>query len=164
MTIPQHIAAQFRAVYFGGNWTVSNLKEQLADVSWQQATTALHGCNTIATLVNHLHYYVRALTGVLQGGPLDAKDAYSFAHPPISSAEEWEAFLAPIWEEAEQFAALVEQFPEERLDENFLDGKYGSWYRNLTGIIEHCHYHLGQIAVLKKMHRSSAVSPAQASF
>ena len=29
--------------------------------------------------------------------------------------------------------------------------KYGNYFRNLTGIIEHLHYHLGQIVLIKKL-------------
>ena len=36
MNLPFQIAKHFREVYFGGNWTSSNLKDNLADVDWQQ--------------------------------------------------------------------------------------------------------------------------------
>jgi len=32
-----------------------------------------------------------------------------------------------------------------------MEEKYGNYYRNFHGIIEHCHYHLGQIVLIKKM-------------
>ncbi len=41
--------------------------------------------------------------------------------------------------------------PESRLWDDFADAKYGNCYRNLQGIIEHCHYHLGQVVVVKKL-------------
>lgn len=147
----QQIAQHLRAVYFGGNWTASNLKQQLADVNWQQATTQVYGLNTIATLVFHMSYYVSAVTKVLRGGPLDAKDKYSFDHPPIASETDWQQFLSQVFADAETFAKLIEQMPDDRLHEDFLDGKYGNYYRNLHGIIEHLHYHLGQVVVIKKI-------------
>jgi hypothetical protein len=52
---------------------------------------------------------------------------------------------------AETFAGLVEQLPDAILLENFTDGKYGNNYRNLHGVIEHTHYHLGQIVLVKKI-------------
>lgn len=148
---PQHIAKHLREVYFGGNWTASNLKDQLADVTWQQAVTQVATCNTIATLVYHMTYYVREVTKVLQGGPLEAKDKFSFEHPPIASQADWDHFLEQIWKEAEKFADLIEQLPENKVWEDFSDKKYGIYYRNLHGIIEHLHYHLGQVVVLKKI-------------
>ena len=151
MTIPSHIACHLREVHFGGNWTDVNLKAQLADVTWQQATTRVHSINTIAALVYHMNYYVRSVTNVLHGNPLDAHDKLSFDLPPISSQNDWENLLAKTWSDAETFASLIEQLPESRLWDDFSDNKYGIYYRNLHGIIEHCHYHLGQIVLIKKL-------------
>ena len=160
MTLAAQIAKHFRDVHFGGNWTSVNLKDSLANVTWQQATTRLGSLNTIAILVFHMNYYVSAVMKVLQGGPLDAKDKYSFELTPITSQEEWEALVNKALSEAEQFAALIEQLPESKFAETFIDEKYGTYYRNLAGIIEHTHYHLGQIVIIKKLlHEKEAKSP-----
>jgi uncharacterized damage-inducible protein DinB len=156
MSLTAQIAKHFREIHFGGNWTTSNLKDQLADVTWQQATTKVYSFNTIATLVYHTNYYVSAVLKVLQGESLNAKDEYSFAHPPINSQEDWENLLNKAWAEAESFASLVEQLPESKLLEDFTDKKYGNYYRNLHGIIEHTHYHLGQIVLIKKIIAANA--------
>lgn len=150
-TLAKQIAKHFREIHVGGNWTCSNLKDQLKDVTWQQATTQVHGLNTIATLVFHMNYYVAAILKVLQGEELNAKDEYSFAHPPINAEEDWQAMLDKTFTEAEQMALLLEQLPEEKIWANIGDEKYGIWYRNIHGIIEHSHYHLGQVAVIKKI-------------
>jgi hypothetical protein len=151
MNLTAQIAKHFREVHFGGNWTSSNLKEHLADVTLQQATTKVYSFNTIAILVYHMNYYVSAVLKVLQGAPLDAKDKYSFDHPPILCQEDWEELLNKIWTDAENFASLIEQLPESKLSETFSDEKYGNYYRNFHGIIEHTHYHLGQIVLIKKI-------------
>jgi len=151
MNLTKQIAKHFREIYFGGNWTASNLKDQLADVTWEQATTQVYSFNTIATLVFHINYYVSAVLKVLEGGPLDADDQYSFDYAPIQSSEEWQKMLDKTWAEAEKFANLVEQLPDTKLWENIADAKYGNYYRNLHGIIEHSHYHLGQIVLIKKI-------------
>ena len=46
---------------------------------------------------------------VVQGGPLDAKEKYSFDHPPIVSKEDWEGLLEKTWTDAENLAAATEQ-------------------------------------------------------
>lgn len=145
------IAKHFREVHFGGNWTSVNLKENLKELTWQQATTKIYSFNTIAILVYHMNYYVSAILKVLQGEPLNAHDKYSFDHPPILSQEDWEKLLNKTWLDAEKFASLVEQLPESRLWETFSDEKYGNYYRNIHGVIEHIHYHLGQIVLIKKL-------------
>lgn len=153
MNTPAQIARHFRDVHFGGNWTCVNLKDSLSDITWQEAVTKLHNLNTIVALAYHINYYVSAVLKVLQGGELDAHDRYSYAHPEIGSQAGWEALLNKMWTEAEAFAVLVEQLPEEKLSSFFSQEKYGTYYRNLHGIIEHSHYHLGQIVVIKKMLR-----------
>ncbi len=153
MSLTKQIAKHLREVYFGGNWTTSNLKEHLADVTWQQATTTteVYSLNTIATLTFHLNYYVSEVSKVLKGEPLAANDKYSFDHPPIESAADWAAFLEKVWRDGENFAKLIEQLPDEVLLKDFTDKKYGIYFRNLHGIVEHIHYHLGQIVVIKKI-------------
>ncbi len=151
MNLPAQIAKHFRDVYFGGNWTSVNLKETLTDVTWEQATTKVYTFNTIGTLVYHMNYYVTVVSKVLQGEPLNAKDKYSFEHPPILSQPDWENLLANTWADAQKFARLIEELPENKLSETFFDEKYGNYYRNMHGIIEHVHYHLGQIVLIKKI-------------
>jgi hypothetical protein len=154
MHLIAQIAKQFREVYFGGNWTAVSLKENLEGLTWQQATTKVYSFNTIASLLCHMNYYVRQVLKVLAGGSLDASDKYSFDHPPILSQEDWGKLLETIWTDAENFARQVEQLPEQNLWENFADGKYGNYYRNIQGVTEHVHYHLGQIVLIKKILRA----------
>ena len=151
MNLTAQIAKHFRDVHFGGNWTSVNLKETVQNVTWEQAITKLHSFNTIAVLVYHIHYYVDVVSKVLEGEPLTAKDKYSFDLSPIQSEQDWQDLLNKTWTSAEKFAVLLEKFPEERLKDTFMDEKYGNYYRNFHGIIEHTHYHLGQIVLLKKL-------------
>jgi hypothetical protein len=151
MKTTAQIAKHFRELHFGGNWTGSNMKEQLTDITWQQATTEVYQFNTIATLVYHTGYYVDAVLKVFQGESLNAKDEYSFSHPPIQSQQDWNDLLEKTWKNAELFADHIEQLSDDLLDEYFKDQKYGTYYRNLHGIIEHTHYHLGQITLIKKI-------------
>lgn len=151
MNLPAQIAKLFREVHYGGNWTAVNLKESLAYVTWQQATTKVYSFNSIAALVFHTNYYVSAVLKVLRDEALNASDKYSFDHPSINTQEDWEKLLNKTWTDAESFAIALEQLPESTLWENFSNEKYGNYYRNIHGIIEHCHYHLGQIILIKKI-------------
>src|SRR5258706_11206890 len=116
MNLTGQIAKLFRDVHYGGNWTSVNLKENLADITYQQATTKVYSFNTIAALVYHMNYFVIACTKVLQGGPLDAHDKYSFDLPPIRSQEDWESLVSKTFTDAENFARLIEQLPESKLE------------------------------------------------
>ncbi len=131
MNLTSQIAKHFRDVFFGGNWTSSNIKHHLSDLTWQQAITQVYSFNTIAILVYHMNYYVSAVLNVLHGKTLDAKDIYSFDLPPIHSAEDWDNLLSKTWREAEEFASMIEQLPEHKIWETFTDEKYGTYYRNI---------------------------------
>ena len=158
-SISIQLAKHLREVHFGGNWTFSNLKEQLSDVSWEEAQTQVYGLNTIHTLLVHCTYYVGTITRVLQGGELNSSDKESFVHPPLHSQKEWEELKDKAWADAEVLAALIEKLPDTKLAEVFKDPKYGTTYRNLAGLIEHFHYHLGQMALIKKIIRAGEQQP-----
>ncbi len=66
MNMTGQIAEHLREVYFGGNWTSVNIKDNLVDISWQQATTQVYSFNTIAALVYHINYYISAVLNVLK--------------------------------------------------------------------------------------------------
>lgn len=151
MQLPQQLADQLREVLLNGNWVATNLNTQLSDVNWQQATASIGPHNTIAALAFHINYYIAGVLQVLEGGPLDIRDKYSFDLPPINSQEDWEQLLQKIWNDAARFAQRVEELPEATLWQGFVDEKYGNYYRNIQAMIEHSYYHLGQIAILKKL-------------
>ncbi len=151
MNLAAQIAKLFKDFYYGDNWTGVNFKETLADVTWQQATAKVYSFNTIAALVFHMNYYVSAVLKVLEEETLYASDKYSFDVPLILSQQDWEKLLNKTWADAEKFAKLVEQLPEKKLWEIFSDEKYGNYYKNIHGVIEHCYYHLGQIVLIKKI-------------
>ena len=155
MNHTQQLAKHFREVHSGGNWTWSNLQENLKDVTWEEAVTKVQGFNTIAALAYHIHYFVAVALKVLQGGPLIGKDSESFDHPPVESEKDWQQLLGKMWADAQSFADALEKLLDEKLFETFGQEKYGTYYRNMLGIIEHSHYHLGQIALIKKMVRKA---------
>lgn len=152
MSTTLQLAKRFREVLLDGKWIANtNFKDQLSDVTWEQATTKIDSLNTIAMLTFHIDYYIAGLVNVFEGGDLEIKDKFSFDLPPIESQQQWENLLNKIWQDSEKFATLLEQMPDSKLNEVFVDEKYGTYQRNIDGIIEHCYYHLGQIALIKKM-------------
>lgn len=151
MQYTKQIAKHLNEVYNGGNWTWVNLHDTLKDVTWQQATAKVQDMNTIAVLTYHIGYYVAAILNVLRGNPLDSKDELSFNHPPINSEADWQAMCNTIKDNWHALVAAIEQLPDDKLEAYFTQEKYGIYYRNLHGLIEHTHYHMGQIVIIKKM-------------
>ena len=82
---------------------------------------------------------------------LEIKDEFSFNLSPIDSQKTWEDLMDNLWINAEKFAHLIELLPDHKLDDDFVNSKYGTYQRNLDGMIEHCYYHLGQISLIKKL-------------
>ncbi|MFP4846206.1 DUF1572 domain-containing protein [Winogradskyella sp. PE311] len=151
MKITQQIANNLHQVYFGGNWTASNFKDSLSDVSLKMATHKVGNLNSILALTFHIHYYLKGAMDGLKTNDLTIKDKFSFNHPILNTDSEWLELQNTIWEEAKAFISIIEDLEESCLDTFFIDEKYGSYYRNLAGIIEHTHYHLGQIVTIKKI-------------
>lgn len=152
MNLATQIGIRFREVHLDGVWVVStNLKAQLSNVTWEQATTKIGSLNTIADLAFHINYYVAGVLNVFQGGTLDIRDKFSFNGPPIESQKDWEKLLRKMWDDAEQFAKSVEEMSDKKLNGVFVKEEYGNYHRNIDVLIEHTYYHLGQIVLLKKL-------------
>lgn len=146
------LAKRFREVLLDGLWIANtNFKDELSDVTWKQAVEKVGSLNTIAMLTFHIDYYIAGIINVLEGGTLEIRDQFSFDLPPVTSHEQWETLLNKLWTDSEKFAALLEQMPDSKMDEVFVDEKYGTYQRNIDGMIEHAYYHLGQITLIKKL-------------
>jgi len=152
MERPQQIASRFREVILNGTWIANtNYKDQLSGLDWKIATTPIHDLNSVAILAQHIHYYIAGMINAFKNGTLEIKDQYSFDFPPIKSQQEWDVFLSKFWSDAEEFATLTEKIGETQLEQAFIDEKYGTFQRNIDGMIEHSYYHLGQIVLIKKL-------------
>jgi hypothetical protein len=146
------IAKRVREVFLNGTWVANtNYKRELTQLNAKIAITKIDSLNTISVLAQHIHYYLQGVKNVFKGGVLEIKDKYSFDFAAIESQSQWEKFLTKFWSDAEEFASLIEQMPEEKLKEVFVDEKYGTNQRNIDGMIEHAYYHLGQIVLIKKI-------------
>ncbi|MEZ4986972.1 MAG: DUF1572 domain-containing protein [Saprospiraceae bacterium] len=153
MTTRSHdIAERLRQVLLEGRWIANtNMQEQIRDLDWELARKSVHHLNSIALLTFHLNYYLAGLIHVFKGGGLDIRDKYSFDMPPIEKASDWEALRASFLHNAAEFIHHVEQMDDAVLDGPFVDEKYGTYLRNIEGVIEHSYYHFGQIVIIKKM-------------
>jgi uncharacterized damage-inducible protein DinB len=152
MSRSNFIGNRLREVFLNGHWIANtNYQEQLQSVDWEQATTKVQHLNTVAQLTYHINYYLEGLLQVFDGGALTIKDKYSFDLPPIQSAHDWELLVTRFLTNAETFANTVQVMPDGKLDEPFVDPKYGTYLRNIEAVIEHGYYHLGQILLIKKL-------------
>ncbi len=153
----QYLSSRLKEVLTQGNWvTGTNFKEQIYDLDWKIAVQKVSDFNTIAALTFHVHYYIYGVAQVLEGGSLDIKDKFSFDAPAINSEQDWRDLVDLFCMDSERFITLVEQMSQEKLWSNFVDEKYGTFYRNIDVLIEHTYYHLGQIMLIKKRIKQGA--------
>jgi len=152
MTRNLTIANRLREVLLSGRWIANtNYKEQILSVNWEQATQKIGSLNTIAALTFHINYYLAGLLNVFRGGKLEISDKYSFDLSQIKSEADWNKLVDDFLSNSENFVNQVEQMADNRLDEPFVEEKYGNYLRNIEGVIEHSYYHLRQISLIKKM-------------
>ncbi|MBT8237746.1 MAG: DUF1572 domain-containing protein [Croceitalea sp.] len=148
----KQLASRLREVILNGTWIANtNIKDQIENLDWKIATKRVESLNTISILAQHVHYFVVGIKNVFDNGKLEIRDKYSFDFPAIESQTEWEVFQKKFWNDTEKLAELIEKMPEEQLNEDFVDEKYGDYLRNIEGMIEHSYYHLGQIALIRKI-------------
>jgi len=146
------LASRLREVLLDGHWIANtNYKEQLQSINWKQAIQKVDNLNTIAALTFHINYYMEGLLNVFNGGKLEISDKYSFDLPEIKTEQDWNQLVSTFLHSAETFASKVEQMEDTLFDQPFVDEKYGSYLRNIEGVIEHSYYHLGQVSLIRKM-------------
>jgi uncharacterized damage-inducible protein DinB len=146
------IASRLREVLLNGHWIANtNYKEQIQNINWEQATQKVANLNTIAALTYHINYYLEGLLNAFENGKLEISDKYSFDLPPIIAEADWNKLVADFLNNSEKFANKVELMDDSYFDQPFIDEKYGTFLRNIEGVIEHSYYHLGQISLIKKM-------------
>lgn len=146
------IASRPREVFLNGHWIANtNYKEQIQSISWEQATKKIGDLNSIAALTYHINYYLDGLLKAFENRKLEISDKYSFDLPVIGSQDDWNKLVKAFLENSEKFIGAIERMEDSKLDQPFIDEKYGTYLRNIEGVIEHSYYHLGQISLIKKM-------------
>ncbi len=145
-------AKRLREVLLDGRWIANtNYKEQLLTINWKQATEIVYGLNSIAALTYHINYYLEGLLHAFENGKLTISDKFSFNLPEIKAEADWTNLVNEFLNNSEKFATKVEQLNDDIFDTKFIDEKYGSYLRNIEGVIEHSYYHLGQISLICRL-------------
>ncbi len=152
MNQSESLAVRMDEVLLNGSWIANtNIKEQLQKISWQQAKRKIGDHNSIAQLIYHINYYIGGILNVLQGGDLEIRDKYSFDMAPIESAEDWQRLKEDYLKNATMIVNAIKTQPFDIWGQPFVKEAYGSYERNLEGLIEHSYYHFGQISLLIKL-------------
>ena len=151
MKITDEIAGHITDCFDGENWTGVNISDTLKNINWQEAQQRTAGStNTIASLLNHLHYWNGIILHRSKGENPTVPDSNGFDVDELKNENDWNDLKEKARKSFIQLADAVKNFPEEKLKDTYAEGK-SSYYKNFQGIVEHAHYHLGQIVILKKL-------------
>ena len=114
MHTSEYLVNRLQEVLTNGKWvTGTNFKEQILSTDWKDAVASIDGLNSIARLTIHIHYYIEGVTKVLQGGPLEIRDKYSFQSHLIQSEADWNELTDRFCKDSEKFISLVEKMTED---------------------------------------------------
>lgn len=154
MNVPAHIAQHLLAVHFGGNWTEVDLAAVLGDVTVAEATQRTDASpNTIAALVHHLTCWNRIMISRIHGVEPPAPPHNGYDVPPLPTGADWQRIQDDLGASARELAGAMDAFDAVKLEAPLVPGGSGA-FRNMMGQVEHVHYHLGQIMLLKKLLRA----------
>lgn len=154
MHIQNLIAEHVLAVHEGNNWTEVDLTNTLKDVTLAEATTQTKASpNTIAALLHHLSYWNRVMVQRINNMNVAVPDANGFDVQILQNEQDWYLLKKDNLKSAHELAEAIQNFDENQLPQPILKG-YPSAYKSLHGSVEHIHYHLGQIVILKNLIRA----------
>ena len=157
MNITTLIAQHLIQVHEGGNWTEIDIASTVKDVTLKEALTVTNATpNTIAALLHHISFWNREVTYRAKGIRKPEDAANGFNHPALHTEEDWLQLKKDNIQSAHELATAIRQFDEAKLFQP-MEVHTSTAYKNFQGAVEHAHYHLGQIVILKKLVRSNAV-------
>ncbi|HOZ85291.1 MAG TPA: DinB family protein [Niabella sp.] len=149
MKIRHQLAQHLIDVHRGENWTGVSIANTLKEVSWVQTSiTTPFSPNSLAMLLHHITYWNRIVAQRAQGIEPKINDENGMNAPIITCQEDWLQLQKDNFHSSEELATIIEGYDIGNLFNPILPG-HSSAYRNFQGQIEHIHYHLGQMLMIK---------------
>lgn len=147
MNLVKNIAQHFHEVHYGNSWTDVAMKDVLKDISWQQAVKKVGDTNTIAVLVHHMDFYNLVVYARLleSSEKFEHEDSFRIQ---VENQADWDKLVKRYFDNVEMIHRKILELDESKL---FELKTANTLYKNLHGLVEHIHYHLGQISLLKKL-------------
>jgi uncharacterized damage-inducible protein DinB len=145
----------FTQLYDTGAWFGDTYMEKLADVTEKEAfTPPMNGVHTIAELVAHVIYWRSPIIKRLKGdkdymGSVENPDNWQSLD--VLKKKGWKNILKEFDESQKQLTTLLKNAKPDFFKEEYSPGN--SWSYVTEGIAQHDVYHLGQLALVKKMIR-----------
>ena len=156
MKITSLIAQHITDVYEGGNWTEVSVADVLKEVTLQEAVMLTEASpNTLASLLHHLTFWNRLMIKRMGGIVVFVDEKNGYDLPALQTEDDWKKLQTDSYLSAHQLAAAIAGFDESKLFEPLVPNG-SSGYKNFEGTVEHIHYHVGQMVILKKLIKNKA--------
>lgn len=154
MKITSLIAQHLIDVHEGNNWTDVSVADVLKDVTEEECVTLTSASpNTIASLLQHITFWNRVMVQRIKGNNVTIDEHNGFNLPPLQTEDDWLRLKVDNNISSHELAVAIANFDDNKLEEPLVSGG-SSAYKNLQGAVEHIHYHLGQMIILKKLIKS----------
>ncbi len=150
MSEVERIREQLRRAYEGPAWHGPSVKELLDGVTASKAAARpLASAHSIWEIVLHIAAWEEGARRRLAGDRAQLSTEEDW--PTLSGTSEaaWRVTLELLERNYRGLSDAISGLDEARLDEPILEGM-SSVYVTLHGVIQHCLYHAGQLALLKR--------------
>lgn len=145
------IVDQLKRAFEGDAWHGPAVMEILSGITAQQAAARpSHAVHSIWEIVRHIAAWDRAVVRRLQGDRAQLPAEEDWPLVTDTSDEAWERTTKALTQGNKVLQSAISHLDESRLDQPILESM-PSVYVTLHGIVQHDLYHVGQIAILKKM-------------
>lgn len=147
----QRLVEQLERSLEGEAWHGPSVLEVLEGVSANQAAAhPVAGAHSIWELVQHLCSDYELVLRRLGGDGRQLTESEGWPAVPEPSAGNWSESVSRLRQLNAELRRAIESFPPERLDEPLVPDVPYTAHTQFIGVTQHCLYHAGQIALLKK--------------
>jgi uncharacterized damage-inducible protein DinB len=146
----KRIAKMMDDIYDGSPWIDVTLVGTLQKVTAEQAARRIAPhWNTIWEIVNHMISWRLNVLQRVQGEVIKTPASNYFEPVTDTSPEAWRATLGRLEESQKQWKKLLKKFKKSDLEKEYPNNGQ-TYYEHIHAIIQHDHYHLGQLVLLAK--------------
>ncbi|HLI63300.1 MAG TPA: DinB family protein [Terriglobales bacterium] len=147
----QRVLDHYDGVLRGEAWHGDPVWEVLAGISPQQAAARVApSVHTIWEIVMHMTFWENVAAQRLAGLRAGLVEELNFPAMPAANEDNWHNTLDQLRAADHAFRQALAALDAGKFDELSAAGKR-TFYDEAHGLLEHHVYHLGQIALLKKM-------------
>ena len=150
----EHIHKQLARSFCSDRWLFPAVRDSLESVSAATAAARpIAKAHTIWEIVVHMTRWKEAALRMLRGEEVnrtyDPDNVWDWPPVTVNTDDAWPKAVQQLEKAHEELLAVVENMDESQL-ERLVPGERFTTGELLHGVIEHDHYHSGQIALLKK--------------